>query len=211
MAICQLVALKKLVRVGQFVNISLATSTVKAQNLMQDQDVFETKLRYRLQWREPRRLLSSFRLLARKFTLFLFTGWGEDASIVQDNNSTPHLLRLIAKEMDENPDYKKDNREEWIPNATLRVSAIHQENYDKNTFEDPLGIALHQTFGIGLSLDFDHGTKLVDGEMPSVHRLRARAAKSAIKRYHQLPDIVKSELNGMELNDESVFRKKAFA
>lgn len=205
MAICQLVALKKIVRVGQFVNVSLATSKSKAQKLMQDPDAFQTKLRYRLQWREPRRLLSSFRLLARKFTLFIFTGWGEDASIVKDLKATPHLLRLIAKEMDEDKHYQKENREDWIPKATLKVSAIHQENYDSNTFEDPLGIAFHRTFGIGLSFDFDHDTKLEDGEMPSVHRLRARAAKSAIKRYHQLPDIVKIELKGLKLYDESVF------
>ena len=55
--------------------------------------------------------------------------------------------------------------------------------------KDPLGIALQQTFGIGLSLDFDHNSKLNEGERPSIHRLRARAAKSAIRRYNQIPEI----------------------
>lgn len=208
MAICQLAAFQKIIRVGQFVNVSLATSESTAKILMQDPKAFQPKLRYKLQWREPRRLLSSFRRLAREFTLFLFSGWGEDASIVQESTAKPHLLRVIAKEMDENPLYQKRNREDWIPNATRGISAIHAENYDRKTFEDPLGIALHQTFGIGLSFDFEHDSKVKEGEMPSVHRLRARAAKSAIKRYYQIPDIVKADLQKNNIEDESILTRR---
>jgi hypothetical protein len=194
MQLCQFMALKKLIRVGYFTKISLATSPRKLQALLRDPDAdpdaFQMKLRYRLHWREPARLFKSFRVVARDFSLFLFTGWGDDASILEESDREPHLLKLIQKEMDENthPNPLKLNREEWIPDATKRMSEIHQENYDKNTFEDPLGIALQQTFGIGLSFDFDHNSKLGEGQSPSVHRLRARAVKSAIKRYHEIPD-----------------------
>ena len=52
--------------------------------------------------------------------------------------------------------------------------------------KDPLGIALQQTLGIGMSLDFDHDSVLSKGEMPSLHRLRARMIKSAIRRTNHL-------------------------
>ena len=52
--------------------------------------------------------------------------------------------------------------------------------------KDPLGIALQQTLGIGMSLDFDHDSILPKGEVPSLHRLRARMIKSAIRRTNNL-------------------------
>ena len=48
--------------------------------------------------------------------------------------------------------------------------------------QDPLGVAIHQTFGIGLGYTFDHMSKLDENETPSTRRLQARAAKSAIRR-----------------------------
>lgn len=33
------------------------------------------------------------------------------------------------------------------------------------------------------------------GEIPSIHRLRARAAKSAIRRYNEIPNIIKDEVS----------------
>lgn len=52
--------------------------------------------------------------------------------------------------------------------------------------QDPLGVAIQQTFGIGLGYNFDHMTKLTKGQVPSVRRLQARAAKSALYRARQL-------------------------
>jgi hypothetical protein len=83
------------------------------------------------------------------------------------------------------------------------MAEIHQENYDNDYFEDPLGIAFYKTFGIGMSLDFDHDSKILDGENPSIHRLRARAVKSAIKRYNQIPSMIARDLEKMtNLNND---------
>ncbi len=200
MQLCQLIAFKKLFRVGYFTKVSLAMSSTKLQALLKNpgtnDDVFQIKLRYRLHWREPKRLFSSCRMAAQDFTLFLFRGWGDEASILEESKMEPHILQLIKKEMEEKSQSGNlcSNRESWIPLATKRMKEIHQENYKTNSFEDPLGIALQQTFGIGLSFDFDHDTKLIEEESPSVHKLRARAAKSAIKRFHDIPDIVRREL-----------------
>jgi hypothetical protein len=56
------------------------------------------------------------------------------------------------------------------------------------SIQDPLGIAVHQTFGIGLGFKFDHMSKIKESELPSTRRLQARAAKSAIKRALELYD-----------------------
>jgi len=60
-----------------------------------------------------------------------------------------------------------------------------------------LGIAFQQTFGIGLSFDFDHNSKLEKGKSASVHRLRARAAKSAIKEYNDIAQIVEKQVQSI--------------
>jgi hypothetical protein len=51
-----------------------------------------------------------------------------------------------------------------------------------------MGIAIQQTFGIGLGYNFEHTKKLEGNEKPSLRRLQARAAKSAIRRVQELYD-----------------------
>jgi hypothetical protein len=72
-----------------------------------------------------------------------------------------------------------------------------------------LGVAVQQTFGIGLGYNFDHMRKLKDGEEPSLRKLQARAAKSAIQRVQQLYDAetAMKELEG--ISDPKEREKKA--
>jgi hypothetical protein len=212
MAVGQLVAFQKLVRVGYFTKISLATPEHLLKELLKDPDASKTKLRYRLNWREPKRIFSSFRRCFQRFWLFLFSGWGEDASIVSESVETPYLLTLIKNDMEKglyNDPKSTADRGEWISEASKKMAEIHQQNYDNNSFEDPLGIAFYKTFGVGMSLDFDHDGKLNEGESPSVHRLRARAVKSAIKRYNQIPAMVERDLEKMggKSDKETIKRK----
>lgn len=64
-----------------------------------------------------------------------------------------------------------------------------------------MGVAVQQTFGIGLSFGFDHDRKLKPGETPSTRRLQARAAKSAIKRAQEIYDAATSKqmLDGIDV------------
>jgi len=198
-------AIKRIVRIGYFTNLSLATERDKLEEILNDPQKTNIKLRYRLQWREPVRLFVSFKHRFRDLLLFIFTGWGERSSIVDDTFSTtePYILTLVRKEMERNSgnsnlSTQPPNRSTWIPNASERIAKIHQENYERQTFDDPLGIAFQQTFGVGLSLDFDHDTKLSKDEEPSVHRLRARAAKSLIKSYNSIPGEMKKQVKCIE-------------
>ena len=58
--------------------------------------------------------------------------------------------------------------------------------------------------GIGLSFDYDHSSPLKKGEEPSVHRLRARAAKSAIKRLNEIPDEIERKVRDIKSLEEQV-------
>jgi len=115
-------------------------------------------------------------------------GDGEIIHINEEDDDVPKILALVREEMERYPNNRKPppDRSTWIATSTARMSAIHQTNYETKDFVDPLGIAVQQTLGIGLSYDYDHGTKLKKGENPSIHRLRARAAKSAVTRYNQI-------------------------
>lgn len=136
---------------------------------------------------------------------FIFSGWGED-SVLIPKSSYPHILSLVDKEVSMGIKTERD-RHLWISNASKGMSKIHEQNYVKKSFEDPLGIAIHQTFGVGMSLDFDHSSSLRTGEEPSIHRLRARAAKSAIKAYNNIPNDVKSEMitKSQSMSDPAIY------
>lgn len=65
--------------------------------------------------------------------------------------------------------------------------------------KDPLGVAVYRTFGVGIGYNYDHEDKLNVGEMPSLRRLQARAAKSAIRRAQEIYDasLVQEELSAI--------------
>jgi len=44
----------------------------------------------------------------------------------------------------------------------------------------------------------------VEGQIPSIHRLRARVAKSAIKRFQQIPQELKEKVEGIRDPDEKI-------
>jgi len=91
------------------------------------------------------------------------------------------------------------DREAAIQNATRARSIKHQESYDTKTLDDVLGVAVERTFGVGLSYDFDHFDCPADDEEVSIHQLRARMAKSAVRR--------KRELDGAMTNELGVLRR----
>lgn len=65
--------------------------------------------------------------------------------------------------------------------------------------QDPLGIAVYKSLGIGLGFNFDYMSPLPPGVKPSTRRLQARAAKSAVRRVQEIydPAIARRELDGI--------------
>ena len=135
-----IVALKRIFRIGQFTNVSLAMDQQKALELLNTKETDGFTLRYKLQWRPPIQIFNSGKLLLRRFTLFLFTGWGEKASIVDDNvasaTNEPLILTMVGKEMEQqktNP--KFSDRSNWIREASASMANIHENNYRADTFD----------------------------------------------------------------------------
>jgi hypothetical protein len=52
--------------------------------------------------------------------------------------------------------------------------------------KDPLGVAIYRSLGIGLGFNFDHMGTMNSTKQPSIRRLQSRAAKSAIRRVHDI-------------------------
>jgi hypothetical protein len=65
--------------------------------------------------------------------------------------------------------------------------------------QDPLGIAVYKSLGIGLGFNFDSMSRLPAGVKPSTRRLQARAAKSALRRVREIydPATARRELEGI--------------
>jgi hypothetical protein len=73
--------------------------------------------------------------------------------------------------------------------------------------QDPLGVAVERTLGIGLGFNFKHMKPLADQDTPSARRLQARTAKSAIHRVQNLYTASASELDGIS-NDKKRDRRQ---
>eukprot|EP00592_Proboscia_alata_P026700 CAMPEP_0194449162 /NCGR_PEP_ID=MMETSP0176-20130528/129982_1 /TAXON_ID=216777 /ORGANISM="Proboscia alata, Strain PI-D3" /LENGTH=697 /DNA_ID=CAMNT_0039276239 /DNA_START=253 /DNA_END=2346 /DNA_ORIENTATION=- len=93
---------------------------------------------------------------------------------------------MVARAKDDSDMEPKLNRDEWKQMILDGNAARHQEDFDTRKFKDPLGVAVQQTLGVGLNFDYDHDTPLQKDETPSIYRLRARAAKSAVRRAQEL-------------------------
>ena len=65
--------------------------------------------------------------------------------------------------------------------------------------QDPLGIAVHKTLGVAMSFNYDHASLSPEGFNPDIHRLRARAAKSAVRRAREIydPDLAQQQLDNI--------------
>jgi hypothetical protein len=64
-----------------------------------------------------------------------------------------------------------------------------------------LGVAVHQTVGIGLGFNFDHMSILEESKLPSTRRLQARAAKSAIRRVQEIYDAASARSELFKIED----------
>ena len=180
------------------------------------------KWRYQLRWRTPQRLLETIRTWRNYFftghvpLLLEMDEWKKQPIHFDDfsTEGTQYKFRELLSgrvttkmRSDENkndncmPDIAESlslifrDRDAGIRNATQARLFKHQESYTTKILDDVLGVAVQQTFGVGLSYDFDHFNIPVDDRKISVHQLRARMAKSAIRRKLELDNAMKTELD----------------
>ena len=176
--------------------------------------------RYQLRWRTPVRLAETLKSWANYFftghgsLLFEMDDWKKQPLRFDDfsTEGTHYLMTKGGVNQSYNRDDVDDDiiphaddiveslslifrdRDAAIHNATQARLMKHQESYDSKTLNDVLGVAVQQIFDIGLSYDFDHFDTPADGDEISIHQLRARMAKSAIRRKRELDNAMNKEL-----------------
>ena len=215
--VCHLYALMKLVRISKCHDLSLSQATsfpsihhpVKDVPESRDDDEYEVKWRYRIQWRTPQRLSqiiktwTTYLLTNHKPLLMEMNEWNDlirsDGFSTEGAQYEVHVdrnddLMLHIDDIIESLSLIFRDRDAAITNATQARFTKHQESYETKTLDDVLGVAIQQTFGLGLSFNFDHfGTPSNDQDI-SIHQLRARMAKSAIRLKKKLDNLLSDEL-----------------
>ena len=193
----------------------------KGDNAVGDSKQQKKIWRYQLRWRSPQRIGQTLRawinfLFTGDESLLLVKGDIKKQSISFDDISTEGICFSLKSAKEENTTIQKDanndlikhadavsdslslifrDRDAAIRNATKSRFDKHQESYDTKALDDLLGIAVQQSIGIGLSYDFDHFDSPSDGEEVSIHQLRARMAKSAVRRKRELDGSLGKELD----------------
>lgn len=195
--LCHLLAVRKLFRFAYTHDISLANDFETVASILSDPVEMKKRLkhRYRLEWRKPERIFQTFSNWKSGFSYWLLFEGGVEDQLRKDfqanNRGEAHrqgltVLQRVEQDQKDNPDSPRPSSTKWKARAMKKLAAKHERDYKKGTFDDPLGVAVQQTFGIGLGYNFDHMTELKSGETPSPRRLQARAAKSAIRRVQDI-------------------------
>lgn len=223
--VCHVVALMRIIRVSKCNAISLseATSFPDTQDGEHsvDEERKEVKWRYQLRWRTPQRIAQTL----RSWSTFFLTGhvpllmemdeWKKE--LIRSDGYSTEGTRFQSRDTKESSkktsDYDNDelilhadeiteslslifrDRDAAIFNATQARFSKHQQSFDTKTLDDVLGVAVQQTFGIGISYDFDHFDTPSDEQEISIHQLRARMAKSAIRKKKEFENAMIDELD----------------
>jgi len=182
-----ILALKKQVGITYSDNIPL-TNTGRKHDQGRPNHLSHKQWRYQIFWKKPKRLeevisdvlkealisSSSGEKLRRKFPLIDLN----DVSLLKNILDWADFKR-----------YQFPDERPWSKDAVMaELEEEHEKDYQEGQFRDPLGVAVQQTFDIGLGFSDGHMDPLPPNEQPSLERLQARVAKSAIYRVNEIYD-----------------------
>ncbi|KAL3793302.1 hypothetical protein HJC23_003812 [Cyclotella cryptica] len=231
--VCHIFALMKLIRLSKCRAIPLSQAT-SFPNIHCDSsgetgrtidEPSAEKWRYQIRWRTPHRVSETL----RNWAIFLLTNhkplvteMDEWKNLVRSNgfSTEGRQFKGQSNENDELVVHKDEiveslslilrDRDAAITNATQARSRKYQESYETNESDDVLGTAIQQTFGIGLSYSFDHFDTPPNDEQISIHQLRARMAKSAIRLKNSLDNSLLDELALLHRLENNVSTEKNY-
>ena len=197
--ICNVISLARIVRISKCSAVSLseytsfpADETGYTDMNSTKQDATKRMWRYQLRWRSPQRIVETLKSWSKYFLtghVPLLAELDRSSSHLQSNVEVPEeyaseMVSLIFR-----------NRTAGLLNATEAKYEKHQVSYDTKSYDDVLGVAVQRSLGVGVSYDFDHFDSPPPGQDVPIHQLRARMAKSAIRRKRELDKAMGSELN----------------
>ena len=113
-------------------------------------------------------------------------------------------LKIIELVLDDNEknsiSCSEQSRLSWISRAYAEKSLNLQKDFNEKTYYDPLGIAVMKTLNAAMSFEYDHDTPLSSDTEVDIHRLRARAAKSAVRRAREIynPEVASKFLDSIK-------------
>ncbi|CAB9528106.1 expressed unknown protein [Seminavis robusta] len=216
---CHLAAFQRIVDIVHTHDLSLTTEPEAMQETLNNPQKRQERYqwRHRLRWREPRRIDTVAGNPWSTFWHWVFISGSIEEKLYQmdedirekERNKQDDLLqqaniwkRLEKEKEHEIPGTPPPDRRVWKDAAMKRVAEFHQQDFEANKYTDPLGVAVQQTFGIGLVYMDDHLRPLDKDEQPSTRRLQARAAKSALKRVQELRREAIQKINQLGTGDE---------
>ena len=180
----------RLVRINKTHNLSLANQDIKY--VSKDAKALQkvTIWRYRLDWRQPSmRLAKAVMTVVDDFVYKLFFEGGvPDKFLESSKRQIQRDTKDLEKKVQELDQMDPMDSSTWKQDAMENLAREHQQDYDNGSYKDPLGVAIQQTFGIGLGYAAGHMDPLPPDFDPSPRRLQARAAKSAILRLQDIYD-----------------------
>lgn len=139
---CHLFAIQKIFRVMHTHDLSLALNSDEFEEKMEQK--LRYQWRYRLEWREPKRIQTTLQEWRKGFWYwFFFTGGVQDKlrrefQIKRKSEAERRGLTVqqrIAKDLKSNPGAPVQDRTLWKEQAMDRLARKHQKDYDKKTFE----------------------------------------------------------------------------
>jgi len=192
----------------------------------------KVKWRYQLRWRTPVRIAETIRswsnylFTGHESLLYGMDDWKKQPIRFDDfsTEGTHYLMQSHVNNVTDKRINNTDDNGDLIPHADAIVESLslifrdrdaavqnatqarltkHQDSYDTKALDDVLGIAVQQSFDVGISYDFDHFAPK-DGDEIDIHQLRARMAKSAVRRKKDLDNAMKKELDTLHRLKENV-------
>lgn len=141
-----MVAIRKLVRVSYTHDLSLAHDYDTISTILSDpiERQKRFKWRYRLEWREPERILHTLSKWKSGFSYWLlFQGDVEDQlrkEFQAFQKGAAHrqgltVLQRCEQDMRENPDGPRPNSRIWKQKAMERLAAKHEKEYKRGVYE----------------------------------------------------------------------------
>lgn len=185
-----LVAVLRLGRIQHTHNLSLANKDTKF--ILQDPEALTERMkwRYRLEWRQPTlRVGQAVLSFVDDFVYRLFFQGGvQDKFLESSQQQIQRDTKDLEEKVQELDEMDPMDSTKWKEGSMKNLAREHQRDYNNESFRDPLGVAIQQTFGIGLGYAGNHMDPLPEGAEPSARRLQTRAAKSAIMRVQAIYD-----------------------
>jgi hypothetical protein len=135
-----LVAIRKLVRISYTHDISLASDYDTISTIISDSVERQKrfKWRYRLEWREPERILQTLSKWKGGFSYWLLFQGGVQDQLRKEFQATQKgaahregltVLQRCEQEVQNNPDAPRPNSRLWKQKAMEKLAARHEKDY----------------------------------------------------------------------------------